>query len=227
MRNRVVFFLPLFFLALFWTSCKKSEKPEIDLGFDYYPNIIGTSRIYAVDSIVYNSFTLTIDTFKFELRDELLEEITDQGNRLVTIVRRSRRALDGNWKEVKSWQFYKTNFLVEEQFENLPVIKMTFPVKEGQKWDANIRNTLPSENFTVIAPQSVDVLNKTYSDVITVDQRNESDPLQLNVKRAYEQYARHVGLIYKYDKTLKRFTTGEVNDVPIDSGLVMIFRLKN
>ena len=35
------------------------------------------------------------------------------------------------------------------------------------------------------------------------------------------KFAPNVGLVRKYEKRVKRFTTGEVNDVPVDSGFVL------
>ncbi|MCB0480122.1 MAG: hypothetical protein KDC83_01760 [Flavobacteriales bacterium] len=219
----------VFAFALFITlsSCKKAEKPQVDLGFDYYPNAIGSQIVYSVDSIVYNSFTLTVDTFKFEIKEVQKEQIKDDGGRDIVVMSRWKNSPKKGWKEVKSWQFYKDNFIVEEQKENLRIVKMNFPVVDGQSWDANVRNTQASQTYRLTGPQSEIILGNSYSEVVIVDQLDESDPLQLQVNRAFEKYAKGVGLVYKYNKSLKRFTTGEPGDVPIDSGLIYIQQIKS
>ncbi len=49
-------------LCLAFFSCKKTENEPVDIGLNYHPNQTGHFKIYKVDSIVFNDFTLETDT---------------------------------------------------------------------------------------------------------------------------------------------------------------------
>ncbi|HQW46074.1 MAG TPA: hypothetical protein PLZ98_03315, partial [Chitinophagaceae bacterium] len=60
--------LLIIMLSVF-TSCKRQVIPadDVELGKDYFPLTIGHFIEYDVDSLLFNDFTKTVDTFHFEL----------------------------------------------------------------------------------------------------------------------------------------------------------------
>jgi hypothetical protein len=132
-----------------------------------------------------------------------------------------------NWEIEKAWMANKTNFRAVEQLENLREVKLTFPVKTGISWDANAENTLEKEEYSVENSAIDTSINGiTYNQVYRVDHFYITDPLQINTEISYEHYAPNVGLVNKYEKFVKRFTTGIPGDPVIDSGYEKSVRIK-
>lgn len=219
----------LFLLLLFpfCFSCKKDSPQPTDIGLEYFPSEQGITMVYEIDSIVYNSFTLSVDTFEFDQKEVYANEMTDDGGRNVMLVQRWNRNPNDRWVEVKNWQFHKDNFAVETQEDNLRKVKLVFPISDGSSWDVNVRNTLEKFEVDLSGPKTESINGRNFSETITVDYVDEADPLMLDVERKYERYAKGVGLVEFYHKKLKRFTTGEEDDIPVDSGLVYIKTLKS
>jgi len=140
---------------------------------------------------------------------------------IIKLKMKLEQAFDPFWLDNLLWSFQKDNFTVEENKNNAPKIVLIFPVKTGINWNSNTRNSLDREEYTITNLKSETILGNTFNNVITIEKFNETDPLQLNTEIGEEKYAQDVGLIYLYEKRVKRFTTGEVTDIPLDSGFVL------
>ena len=58
--------------VIFIFSCKKDKDiVVVDLGYNYFPDKKVTFVIYQVDSLFYNDFTSTIDTFQFQIKEKM------------------------------------------------------------------------------------------------------------------------------------------------------------
>ena len=218
MRNLVFIFVCTSLLL----GCKKSETEVVDIGLKYYPTSANFYRIFQVDSLVFNDFTESVDTFQYFIK-ETISENYKVGNEIRTSVLDQKKLKLGDpfWLDNLSWSFQKDNFTVEENKNNVPKIVLIFPLKSGISWNSNTRNSLDQEEYTITNLQSETILGKTFGDAITIEKFNETDPLQLNTEIGEEKYAPEVGLIYLYEKRVKRFTTGEETDTPVDSGFVL------
>lgn len=98
---------------------------------------------------------------------------------------------------------------------------LTFPIAKGISWSSNTRNSLERNEYTVTEKKTETINWTTLEDVITVEHLYETDPLQLNTEIKELKYAPNIGLVYWYEKRVKRFTTGEEDDTPIDSGFLL------
>ncbi len=213
--------------SLLLLACSKESPEPIDLGMDFYPIGLESERIYSVDSIVFNDFTLTQDTYHYEIKEVIAESITDDGDREVIKVQRFSKIPGQDWTIQRVYTAHRDNFSVEEQDNNLRVVKLNFALAPGVRWDGNARNVQDKEEFECVRIQSETIEGKSFDEVALIDQYNQTDPLQLYTHIATEKYARNVGLVHRYEKIVKRFTTGEPGDVPIDSGLVMEMKIKS
>lgn len=225
MKGRLIWW-SVVILIIASTSCKKENPEPIDLGLEYYPANVGTYRIYDVDSIVMNDFTKKTDTFSYQVRDEIIERYETANNTYRYRVHRQFKFKDQNWVDSYSWSFYRDNYQVEETSRNLPVVKLVFPVAKGVSWNANTKNTLDRQDYTIIESSEEKKINGiAVSEVIEIEQFRKTDPLQLNTEIGVEQYAKGIGLVYKLEHRAKRFTTGEPGVAPIDSGLIYIMQI--
>ena len=67
----------LLLAALALSACKKEEPQDVDLGYDYFPNTVGTFIEYEVDSSYYESGVET--NTQFYVREEYTETFIDGG----------------------------------------------------------------------------------------------------------------------------------------------------
>ena len=78
---KIIFSMSLLALMLIASGCKKdTTDQDIDLGYDYFPNMAGTFIEYEVDSIHYG---IDVDTVHFYLREELVNQFVGRIRRYV------------------------------------------------------------------------------------------------------------------------------------------------
>lgn len=223
-------------------SCKRQVIPpdEIDLGKDYISLQAGHFIEYEVDSIIYNDFNLSTDTFKTEFRDMIGSEFNDnEGRPSVIINRSSRSSSTSEWKDILTYYATLTNFKYEVIEDNLRFIKLVFPVKLNTRWYGN--TYIP----TALNPefQWYDKWDYRYANVsegysngvlffpstVTINQANviEGNPDDADSYSAktyaQEVYAKGVGLVYK---ELTRWVY-QPSVVKYKKGFTLIMRAKN
>jgi hypothetical protein len=186
-------------------SCKKDENPSPDMGYNYFPDKVGSYTVYNVDSFYYDDFSspVTIDTFKFQLKEKIQSSYPDNQNR--TTLRLERYIRNYNpaipysslpWILKDVWAANRTTTTAEKVEENVRYVKLAFPVKEGQTWNGNAQNTNPEWDYTYqFFDQKRTIGGITFDSVLQVNQIVYQDLIQ---QRHYiEKYARNVGLVYK------------------------------
>ena len=89
-------FILLIFPIILFTRCGKNETETLPkLGKEYYPLQIGKTATYDVDSIIYDPVSngvVKIDTFKWQVREFLVDTFRDKSNVLNYTIERSIRA---------------------------------------------------------------------------------------------------------------------------------------
>lgn len=204
-------------LVAFLFSCQKETIPadDIELGKEYFPVTKGHTIEYAIDSIIYNDFKKTTDTFAMEFKDVIGESFTDNEGRESFVVNRYRRQDSTyGWEDMMTYYATKTNFRVEVIENNLRMIKIVFPVKLKTAWAGNIYipaqidddlNWLWNWNYQYSSiNKSFDNGKKVFENALEIDENDEqtNDPdLYPNsfASKVYakEVYAKNVGLIYR------------------------------
>jgi len=66
-----------FSVVLFLSACKKDAAKPLDLGYNYIPLAKGNYIIYDVDSIYFDEYESSSDTFKFQLKEEIGDSFVD------------------------------------------------------------------------------------------------------------------------------------------------------
>ena len=216
-----LFILLLFMISLF-TSCGKNETETLPkLGKEYYPLQIGKAATYDVDSIIYDPISngvVKIDTFKWQVRELLVDTFRDKSNVLNYTIERSIRAKGGqNWKIESVLTAALTDNHALRAENNILYIK--FPTTFGVKtnWDGNVyvdpsvKMIIAGETLEFFSKKwvyqvesygkSEKIGDKTYEDVLTIIA--QSDAKILTDKRyTLEKYAKGFGLIYREQKIL-------------------------
>ena len=188
-------------------TCKKEQSiSEQEWGYQYFPLIKGHWITYEVDSTVYTSINSIVDTqyFNYQIKEVVGSEYKDNsGNINYKIERYFRENDSAAWRLKDIWISFKDEFKATKTEENVKFIKLTFPVKENNKWDGNAYNTMSVQEYKYrnVNKQGVvdglffnsccDVLQE---DLITLISENYS----------IERYAVNVGMIYKYYRNVEK-----------------------
>jgi hypothetical protein len=100
--------LPFVLAIVVLHSCKEETDPtSIDLGYDYFPNKLGTYIIYQVDSI---GLGIEDDTASYQVKEVLTEEFVDGANQLAMRVERFKRFSENDaWVLSDIWTQKRTS----------------------------------------------------------------------------------------------------------------------
>jgi hypothetical protein len=184
--------------AIFIFSCKKDKEViVIDLGYNYFPDKKGTYVIYQVDSLFYNDFTSTIDTFQFQIKEKITENFNDLSNRATQKIERFyRQNSTQDWLIKDVWFANRTSNTAEKVEENIRFVKIVFPLKKDLSWDGNRFNNLGEQNYTLTQINEAFKLGSLSFDS-TIYISHAADSNLIEKKLAYEIYAKNVGLVFK------------------------------
>lgn len=167
---------------------------SIDLGYSFFPNKVGSFIIYEVDSTYYG---INDTTFHYQIKEELIEQFTDETNQAAVKVHRFHRLGNGQpWTLIDVWTQKRTTNTAEKVEENIRYIKLEFPVKEGNSWNGNAMNNFPEQEY-----QSVQ-LNHAYDVGILQFEKTLKVVQKYNVnlvdnQNFFEIYANGVGMVYR------------------------------
>lgn len=190
----------------------ESEQRAVDEGRDYYPVAEGRQWVYAYDSITYQRQLNRVDTVNGYLRETITDvRLEAQGDAIYRLERHLADTPVGPWRIDAVWNIIVSGRQLIRVEENLPIIKMVFPVLEAVRWDGldRIDRTVeisvagdPMEvynlwsDFEYLSKGSAETVNgQTYDDVVTVLETDAREDSILDYKYSVTQYARGVGMI--------------------------------
>lgn len=204
--KRNIFFILLVSL-LTWHSCKKDPPPQDDqqtyLGYNYYPQQVGSYVIYEVDSIAFDDKSHPPDTTRYILKELVESVFTDNSGRPTLRLERYYKMYNDTipydslpWIGPRIWYANVTNTTLERTEENLRYIRLVFPPKKGKEWDGNAFNTFDAKDYEVLSADQPEVVNGiSFDSVVTVLQYEQIDFIEYIYEA--EKYAANVGLVYK------------------------------
>jgi hypothetical protein len=186
----------ILFLSVLVASCKKdSNTVEVDLGYDYFPNTVGTYIIYEVDSTGYG---LDGEVHaEYQVMEVLAEEFVDGENQLSVKVERFKRINNSDlWALTDVWTQKRTNQSAQRIEEDIRYVRLGFPIELEKTWDGNAYNLMEPWNYKITQVDAPAVFNGlSFEQTVTVFQRNNINLIDQEI--ASEVYARGVGLVYK------------------------------
>lgn len=210
-------FVVLISSLLYFVSCNIEPNIEylsFDYGYEYYPTEVGKFIIYDVDSIVFDltSNGKLIDTTSYQVKEEIVDTMTDNSGRTAFIIHYSTRDNSSdNWTIQKVYTTVIDNDRVERTEDNLRFVKMVFPLRKEASWDGN--QLFPSEGFIItVRGETIDIFKNWTSSIIdknvaeSINTQQFDDVLIIhhadyenNIERRFveEKYARNVGLVSK------------------------------
>ncbi len=190
--------LTLFLLSIITVACDtdKVAPRDIDLGKDYVVLAKGHFVSYNVKEIQY-SLNQPPTIVTYQLREVVENAFIDQsGKQSYRIVRYTRANGRQNWQIVNVWTARADFNGAVRTEENIPYLKLTFPLEEQKTWDGNTFNDLGRETYQMRdLGKSYRFDFKNYDETITVIQSRDSNLVNKDFRT--EVFARGVGMIYK------------------------------
>lgn len=193
----------LFFISGIYSCKKDAETTPVDIGYDYFPDQVGSFIIYQVDSIGQDDVVETRDTSRYLLK-ELVESIfIDNSGRPTMRIERYKKMYNPvvpydsmSWVISDVWTANRTTTTAEKVEENIRYIKLAFPVAKGKKWNGNAFNTLGEKEYETMSIDKPETINNLpFDSVITVRQYQQINIIEYINEE--EKFAKHIGLIYK------------------------------
>lgn len=217
MQKRIGYWIGVIALiVLLGLGCgKESEELSTEKISEYYPLQVGKFITYQLDSTVYLSLNTVKTVRTYIVQDWVDAEITDNLGRKAYRIRRMIRsnADTTQWTDNATFVATPLNKSVEYVDNNLRFIKLQEPIRADFTWKGNSYiNTFSDENLQYLdnweyfyenVGQSYIVGSKDFPETFVVQQRDEviNDPgdktVLFSVDKAYEVYARGIGLVYK------------------------------
>ena len=205
--------------VLFYFSCSESTVTPDDsqLGLEYFPVEIGQFRVYDVDEIIYQ--ISGNDTLNYELRESIVDSFENLEGALTYTVHREKKFDEvSGWQLDSVWTVRKNNTTLVSVENNVPIIKMVFPVENSTSWDSNQLNAGNQKLFFYnIDVEDMVVSADTLTDLVQVVQ-SEVDENIVNRDERFEIYAPNIGLIMKSGITLTFCTVDCPDQKTIVSG---------
>lgn len=214
------------------SSCKKDDPVVNDIGLNYFPTEVGHWVVYEVDSTVYDDFDGDTIVYRYQVKELLESEFTDNQGRSAIRVERFKRMYDPNtpydsipWTLSRVWAFTRTNFAAEKLEENERFIRLAFPVTQGKTWNGNAYNTIGQWNYKfkeVDQPYSIGSFS--LDSTCLVEQKTEINLINHRVYR--ERYAKNIGLVEKNVIDVRDTAFGPVPVIDrIYSGVIYTIKL--
>ena len=208
----------LLLAALALSACKKEEPQDVDLGYDYFPNTVGTFIEYEVDSSYYESGVET--NTQFYVREEFIETFIDgEGQLAMKIDRYTRPTLSDGWTLSAVYSQKRTSTTAERVEGNRRFIHMVFPINTERTWDGNAYNDLETWDYSygTIGEPHVISLQLQFDDVVRVNQRSVFNII--DQEEAWAVFARDIGMIERRFKDLS-YAFGDLMGVDVTYKLV-------
>ena len=194
MRISILFII---IASIFWQCSETKEVDPEDLGTNYYPLKTGTYKIYQVNSTEYVSSGDSI-VLSYLLKESVVDSFQNLESGISYKIQRQKKYSENDtWRIDSIWTSRKnerTAVLVEN---NVPMVNLTFPIKENMMWDGNKLNDKNVDEFEMIdVREPYQDSSGSYERTVTVVQEDFPDTFVQSVLKK-EIYAEDIGLAYK------------------------------
>jgi len=218
MKNNYFHLILVLVFVLF--SCQKENIENtaiIDYGHEYFNLKENTELVYEVTEINIDDPSGVYDTVNYFLKYVFKEPFVDDGGRdaMKLYIYKSDVCNDSSWGVPNVYWCAITDREAIAYEENIPIVKLVFPVEEGKIWDANKYNDLEKKEcmMQLLSNNRLKVIQEDNITLISEDVE-------------FEIYARNIGLVEKEIKHLEAYYSDL--SVPIEERLKVgyIFRMK-
>ncbi len=188
----------LLILSVADVSCRKDNEEPLapDYGYEYFDFTEGKTRIYEVTEINIDDQAGVYDTAHYFLKEIWAEPFADDEGRnaMKVFIYRADTCTDSLWSEPTVYWAVLTDKEAIVYEENVPFVKLCFPVETGKVWDGNKYNDNGEQEYKIssVAGDSVKVVHQDQLSLISEDTE-------------YEVYEKNMGLIRKVIRHLEAY----------------------
>ncbi len=191
---------------------------EIDTGYDFFPLEIGTYKTFDVMEVTYNA--QGPDTSRYELKTTVTEMVQEEDITYYIMKREQRSDESSAWEIADIWTQRRDQFNGVVVEENIPLIKMTFPVELDKIWDGNAFNSRNSAEYKYVTPNTA-IYDEILGGAEKIQVQIADIPQNLvNRDQRYEVYARGIGLVEK-NYIVLNYCTANCGSEEVDSGIII------
>ena len=182
-------------LAVLLPACRKDEAEPVDLGYGYFPVQKGAWAEYLVDSSWSFEAIGVSGVVRYRLREVVDSVYTDpEGRTAQRIERFVWDTLTNAWRIKDVWTQTRQATYAERTEEDVRLLKLTFPTKDGERWNLNAFN---SQRDMEVGYDGVDEPwqhgNLSFDSTVLVRNYYPNNLVDTLIYR--ERYAKHVGLV--------------------------------
>lgn len=199
MRKYYPYYLIVIITGIF--SCSESLSPDpASLGYAYFPLKTGDMHVYEVVRIDHKP-DLTSDTTKYQMMEVVGDKFISGGEESYKIERYTRLEPMDEWQIEAVWSARLNTYQAIVVEDNVPIIKLSFPLEENRRWDGNAMNTLEFDEFKMVnlgQPYALEIL--TFTSTVEMVKEDAFDPSKTTTDNyKIEVFAKDVGMIYRHD----------------------------
>lgn len=181
------------FIMLF--ACNKTIEPDDKrLGYVYFPLEIGNYVVYEVDEKNYT--ILDSNRVFYQLKEVVTDTFTNLSGQKQFVLERYRRNNDlENWQIDSVWSALRTGSQAIKFENNIPYVKLVFPVERNSIWNGNAYNDKDEQNYRIADFRKSRVFGDiSLLNTIKVQMFNDSS-LVTQLKRE-EVFAENIGMVF-------------------------------
>lgn len=182
------------------TGCRDTTVDAPTSDSAYFPLQTGDYWIYQVSEQDY-SFTTAGTTKVFQVQEKVGSSFTQNGQVFFSVEESTRATAQSAWQLNAIRTVYKTLAGVVSQDNNVPALRLVFPINSTSSWNVNTYNAYPD---TLLHYQdtnrSLTVGSQTYKQTVSVVGNNDSTLVGQHTYRWV--YAQDVGLVYRENTAL-------------------------
>ena len=200
--------------------------PPQDGGNFFYPKI-GQSVVYDVEDTQYE-LTGKFTVKNYQLKEVNVSNFKDSDGKDALRIERYRR--ENNTEKWVIESIFVAKKAVDKALKtenNVTYVKISFPIKEGLKWNGNAYNSLENDSYEMKkVNQSFQSNGQKFDNTFYIIQQNDSTLIDL--KKRIEIYAEGVGMIYQEKTNVSYCNSGDcLGKGKIDFGTKHILKFKN
>ncbi len=209
--------------ALFLAIVGCTPNPVPTFHHEYFGLEEGRFVIYDVVEIVHDDELNQHDTSIYQLKTYWADTFVDNQGRIAREYKRYVRPTSSDpWVFQDVWTGIISGIRAELVEENQRVVKLVFAPTQNKIWDANAYNTIGTRICSYRDIHGDTLINNAAFDTTLVVEQETFYSLIHSVHR-FEMYAKHVGLIYKYEKDLHFQINGQ-SQLYLDKGTERYYR---
>lgn len=211
----------LFLVFIGLMSCSEERLTPLVDDRDYFPVRLGQFYEYAVEETTH-SLLGEVNT-AYEIREEFFDVIVTGSDTTFLVKRFTRPDSTFSWEQDSVYSLRRTAGQLIVTENNIPFVRLTFPVMIGNEWNGNAFNALPQANYELMdGGKSLSPL--TIADLVKV-QISDIPQTLVRQDQRYHLYGRGIGLVEKNYIRINFVTSGQ-NLGTIESGRILKQYLK-